>query len=91
MEREHVPSFIFMDEKDSIGSIRADGEGGVSEVQRTMLELLNQLVRLEARNKIKVIMATTGIDVLEPAILRPGRIDRKLNFQQLNQEQGLKY
>ena len=54
--REHAPSIIFMDEVDSIGSARSDsgGGGGDSEVQRTMLELLNQLDGFEATNKIKV-------------------------------------
>lgn len=56
--REHAPSIIFMDEIDSIGSARMEsGSGnGDSEVQRTMLELLNQLDGFEASNKIKVIM-----------------------------------
>ena len=57
MGREHSPSIIFMDEVDSIGSARSDsggGGGGDSEVQRTMLELLNQLDGFEATNKIKV-------------------------------------
>lgn len=54
--REHAPSIIFMDEIDSIGSSRTEnsGGGGDSEVQRTMLELLNQLDGFEASNKIKV-------------------------------------
>merc|ERR1712178_383093 len=58
MAREHAPTIIFMDEIDSIGSSRVDGEqGGDSEVQRTMLELLNQLDGVEATQNIKVIMA----------------------------------
>lgn len=53
--REHAPSIIFMDEVDSIGSTRMEGGsgGGDSEVQRTMLELLNQLDGFEATNRIK--------------------------------------
>jgi len=81
MAREHAPSIIFMDEIDSIGSARdGGGGGGDSEVQRTMLELLNQLDGFEATNKIKVLMATNRIDILDPALLRPGRIDRKIEF-----------
>lgn len=81
MAREASPSIIFMDEIDSIGSARMDGnEGGDSEVQRTMLELLNQLDGFEPTQNIKVIMCTNRIDILDPALLRPGRIDRKIEF-----------
>ncbi len=83
MAREHAPSILFMDEVDSIGSARDSGGGGGcgdSEVQRTMLELLNQLDGFEATNKIKVIMATNRLDILDQALLRPGRIDRKIEF-----------
>merc|ERR1711968_291220 len=81
MAREHAPSIIFMDEVDSIGSARTEGsKGGDSEVQRTMLELLNQLDGFEANKAIKVLMATNRIDILDSALLRPGRIDRKIEF-----------
>lgn len=81
MAREHAPSIIFMDEIDSIGSARIEGSsGGDSEVQRTMLELLNQLDGFEPQQNIKVIMATNRIDILDSALLRPGRIDRKIEF-----------
>uniref|UniRef100_A0A915KLC4 AAA+ ATPase domain-containing protein n=1 Tax=Romanomermis culicivorax TaxID=13658 RepID=A0A915KLC4_ROMCU len=83
MAREHAPSIIFMDEIDSIGSSRIESGssgGGDSEVQRTMLELLNQLDGFEATKNIKVIMATNRIDILDQALLRPGRIDRKIEF-----------
>ena len=79
MARENAPAILFMDEVDSIGSARGSG-GGDSEVQRTMLELLNQLDGFEASNQIKVIMATNRLDILDPALLRPGRIDRKIEF-----------
>lgn len=62
MRRDHAPSIIFMDEVDSIGSARSEsggGGGGDSEVQRTMLELLNQLDGFEATNKIKVSWAAS--------------------------------
>lgn len=81
MAREHAPSIIFMDEIDSIGSSRVEGSGGGdSEVQRTMLELLNQLDGFESSKDIKIIMATNRLDILDPALLRPGRIDRKIEF-----------
>ncbi|KAG5605540.1 hypothetical protein H5410_027032, partial [Solanum commersonii] len=106
MAREHAPSIIFMDEIDSIGSARMEsGNGnGDSEVQRTMLELLNQLDGFEASNKIKassvccfncillgcnfidVLMATNRIDILDQALLRPGRINRKIEFPNRNEE-----
>ena len=88
MAREHQPSIIFMDEIDSIGSARMDGGSGNgdSEVQRTMLELLNQLDGFEATNKIKVLMATNRMDILDPALLRPGRIDRKIEFPNPGEE-----
>ncbi|KAL6771632.1 RPT6 [Auxenochlorella protothecoides x Auxenochlorella symbiontica] len=91
MAREHSPSIIFMDEVDSIGSARIDGSGGSgdSEVQRTMLELLNQLDGFEATNKIKVLMATNRMDILDPALLRPGRIDRKIEFPNPNEASRL--
>jgi 26S proteasome regulatory subunit T6 len=82
MAREAAPSIIFMDEIDSIGQSRGGGGGGGgdSEVQRTMLELLNQLDGFEPAQNIKVVMATNRIDILDPALLRPGRIDRKIEF-----------
>lgn len=87
MAREHAPSIIFMDEIDSIGGSRGDGGdgGGDSEVQRTMLELLNQLDGFEPTQNIKVIMATNRIDILDSALLRPGRIDRKIEFPAPNE------
>lgn len=85
MAREKAPTIIFMDEVDSIGSARSDS-GGDSEVQRTMLELLNQLDGFEPSTQIKIIMATNRIDILDPALLRPGRIDRKIEFPAPNAE-----
>jgi len=80
MAREAAPTIIFMDEIDSIGQARNEGGGGDSEVQRTMLELLAQLDGFEATQNIKVIMCTNRIDILDSALLRPGRIDRKIEF-----------
>ncbi|BAM79041.1 26S proteasome ATP-dependent regulatory subunit [Cyanidioschyzon merolae strain 10D] len=91
LAREHAPSIIFMDEVDSIGSARIDNSrgGGDSEVQRTMLELLNQLDGFEPTTNIKVLMATNRIDILDEALLRPGRIDRKIEFPHPNEDARL--
>eukprot|EP00923_Selenidium_pygospionis_P036850 GHVN01064561.1.p1 GENE.GHVN01064561.1~~GHVN01064561.1.p1 ORF type:complete len:427 (+),score=75.37 GHVN01064561.1:221-1501(+) len=89
MAREHAPSIIFMDEIDSIGSQRLEGEHGDSEVQRTMMELLNQLDGFESTQNIKVIMCTNRIDILDDALLRPGRIDRKVKFPNPNEDARL--
>jgi len=84
LARRHAPCIIFMDEIDSVGGKRK--EGGSSEVQRTMLELLNQLDGFEPTTNIKVVMATNRIDVLDEALLRPGRIDRKIELPPANEE-----
>ena len=55
-------------------------------MQRTMLELLNQLDGFEATQNIKVVMATNRIDILDSALLRPGRIDRKIEFPAPNED-----
>jgi len=76
-----APSIVFIDEIDAVGSKRYDTHSsGQLEVQRTMLELLNQLDGFDARGDVKVIMATNRIDKLDPALIRPGRIDRKIEF-----------
>lgn len=81
MADEHAPSIVFMDEIDAVGTKRYDSQsGGEKEIQRTMLELLNQLDGFDARGEVKVIMATNRIESLDPALLRPGRIDRKIEF-----------
>lgn len=72
---------MFIDEIDAIGTKRFDSEiNGDREVQRTMLELLNQLDGFSTSNDIKVIAATNRIDILDPALLRSGRFDRKIEF-----------
>merc|ERR1712025_363762 len=78
---EHSPSIVFIDEIDAIGTKRYDStSGGEKEIQRTMLELLNQLDGFDERGEVKVIMATNKIETLDPALLRPGRLDRKIEF-----------
>ncbi|GAB4838209.1 26S proteasome regulatory subunit 4 A [Ancistrocladus abbreviatus] len=78
---ELSPSIVFIDEIDAIGTKRYDAHsGGEREIQRTMLELLNQLDGFDSRGDVKVILATNKIETLDPALLRPGRIDRKIEF-----------
>jgi len=78
---ENAPSIVFIDEIDAIGTKRYDStSGGEREIQRTMLELLNQLDGFDTRGDVKVIMATNKIETLDPALIRPGRIDRKIEF-----------
>ena len=99
MADEMAPSIVFIDEIDAIGTKRYDSNSsGEKEIQRTMLELLNQLDGFDGRadvcfcmhvrayrilcinilSKVKVLMATNRIDTLDPALIRPGRIDRKI-------------
>jgi 26S proteasome regulatory subunit T1 len=81
MARTKKACIIFFDEVDAIGGARFDdGAGGDNEVQRTMLEILNQLDGFDARGNIKVLMATNRPDTLDPALTRPGRLDRKIEF-----------
>ncbi|CAG8641199.1 14276_t:CDS:10, partial [Cetraspora pellucida] len=81
MARTKKACIIFFDEIDAIGGARYDdGAGGDNEVQRTMLELINQLDGFDPRGNIKVLMATNRPDTLDPALLRPGRLDRKVEF-----------
>ncbi|CAG8543376.1 1091_t:CDS:2 [Paraglomus occultum] len=78
---EHAPSIVFIDEIDAIGTKRYESNsGGEREIQRTMLELLNQLDGFDSRGDVKVIMATNRIESLDSALIRPGRIDRKIEF-----------
>ncbi|KAM0327565.1 hypothetical protein ACHAQA_005856 [Verticillium albo-atrum] len=83
---ENAPSIVFIDEIDAIGTKRYDStSGGEREIQRTMLELLNQLDGFDDRGDVKVLMATNKIETLDPALIRPGRIDRKILFENPDQ------
>jgi len=85
--RENAPCIIFMDEIDAIGGRRfSQGTSADREIQRTLMELLNQLDGFEELGKVKVIMATNRPDVLDPALLRPGRLDRKVEIPLPNEE-----
>ena len=79
---ENTPAIVFIDEIDAVGTKRRETRSsGEREVQRTMLELLNQLDGFDSRGDIKVIIATNRIETLDPALIRPGRIDRKIEFK----------
>ena len=82
LARSKKTCIIFFDEIDAIGGSRTSGEDGNSdnEVQRTMLQIVTELDGFDARGNIKVLMATNRPDTLDPALLRPGRLDRKVEF-----------
>lgn len=87
LAKEKSPTIIFIDEIDAIGTKRVDSDRtGDREVQRTMLELLNQLDGFAVSDDVKVIAATNRVDILDPALLRSGRIDRKIEFPLPNTE-----
>jgi len=87
LAKEKAPAIIFIDELDAVGTKRFDSEkSGDREVQRTMLELLNQLDGFASDDRIKVLAATNRVDVLDPALLRSGRLDRKIEFPLPNEE-----
>ncbi|CAH0485495.1 unnamed protein product [Peronospora effusa] len=79
--RDHQPCVIFMDEIDAIGGSRySEGTSADREIQRTLMELLNQLDGFDALGQVKMVMATNRPDILDPALLRPGRLDRKIEI-----------
>merc|ERR1711934_1265944 len=81
LAQENSPAIIFIDEIDSIATKRFDAQTGADrEVQRILLELLNQMDGFDQTTNVKVIMATNRQDTLDPALLRPGRLDRKIEF-----------
>lgn len=81
LARENSPAIVFIDEIDSIATKRFDAQTGADrEVQRILLELLNQMDGFDQTTNVKVIMATNRADTLDPALLRPGRLDRKIEF-----------
>ena len=84
--RDHQPCIIFMDEIDAIGGRRfSEGTSADREIQRTLMELLNQMDGFDVLGKVKIIMATNRPDTLDPALLRPGRLDRKIEISLPNE------
>jgi proteasome regulatory subunit len=81
MAKEKAPSIIFVDELDAVGSHRLDiATSGDREVQRTLMQLLSELDGFETRGQVAVLGATNRPDILDPALLRPGRFDRIIDF-----------
>ena len=81
MAKENAPSIIFIDEVDAIATKRFDANTGADrEVQRILIELLQQMDGFDQTVNVKCIMATNRADTLDPALLRPGRLDRKIEF-----------
>ncbi|CCH60632.1 hypothetical protein TBLA_0D01240 [Henningerozyma blattae CBS 6284] len=79
--KEHEPCIIFMDEIDAIGGRRfSEGTSADREIQRTLMELLSQMDGFDNLGQTKIIMATNRPDTLDPALLRPGRLDRKIEI-----------
>jgi proteasome regulatory subunit len=77
MARERSPAIVFIDEIDSVGSTRTnDGTSGSAEVQRTMMQLLAEMDGFDNRGEVRIMAATNRVDMLDPALLRPGRFDR---------------
>lgn len=88
--RDHQPCVIFMDEVDAIGGRRfSQGTSADREIQRTLMELLNQLDGFDSLGQVKMIMATNRPDTLDPALLRPGRLDRKIEIPLPNESSRL--
>ncbi|KAL6941791.1 26S proteasome subunit rpt4 [Hanseniaspora osmophila] len=84
--KEHEPCIIFMDEIDAIGGRRfSEGTSADREIQRTLMELLTQMDGFDTLGQTKVIMATNRPDTLDPALLRPGRLDRKIEINLPNE------
>ena len=81
LAKEKAPSVIFLDEIDAIGAKRLDGStSGDREVQRTLMQLLAELDGFDALNDVKIIAATNRPDILDDALLRPGRFDRVIEI-----------
>uniref|UniRef100_A0A7S2BPM3 AAA+ ATPase domain-containing protein n=1 Tax=Octactis speculum TaxID=3111310 RepID=A0A7S2BPM3_9STRA len=88
--KDNQPCVIFMDEVDAIGGSRfSEGTSADREIQRTLMELLNQLDGFDSLGAVKMVMATNRPDILDPALLRPGRLDRKIEIPLPNEASRL--
>ncbi|MCD6206462.1 MAG: proteasome-activating nucleotidase [Methanosarcinales archaeon] len=87
MARKKAPSILFIDEIDSIGAMRLDdASSGGREVQRTLTQLLSEMDGFDRRGKVCIIAATNRPDMLDPALIRPGRFDRLIEIPMPNNE-----
>lgn len=81
LAREHDKAIIFIDEIDAVGSMRTnDGTSGSAEVQRTLMQLLAEMDGFDNRGNVRIMAATNRADMLDPALLRPGRFDRLIEI-----------
>jgi len=81
LAREKAPAIVFIDEIDAVGSMRTnDGTSGSAEVQRTLMQLLAEMDGFDNRGEIRIMAATNRVDMLDPALLRPGRFDRLIKI-----------
>ncbi|ABS55976.1 26S proteasome subunit P45 family [Methanoregula boonei 6A8] len=81
LARERAPAIVFIDEIDAVGSMRTnDGTSGSAEVQRTLMQLLAEMDGFDNRGEIRIMAATNRVDMLDPALLRPGRFDRLIEI-----------
>jgi len=81
LARERAPAIVFIDEIDAVGSMRTnDGTSGSAEVQRTLMQLLAEMDGFDNRGEIRIMAATNRVDMLDPALLRPGRFDRLIKI-----------
>ncbi len=87
LAREKAPTILFIDEIDAIAARRTSSDtSGDREVQRTLMQLLAEMDGFDPRGDVKIIGATNRIDILDPAILRPGRFDRIIEIPLPNLE-----
>ena len=87
LARQKAPSILFIDELDAIGAVRMEhATSGDREVNRTLMQLLSELDGFDQRGDVKFIAATNRYDILDPALLRPGRFDRIIEFPVPNEE-----
>jgi proteasome regulatory subunit len=81
LAREKSPAIVFIDEIDAVGSTRTnDGTSGSAEVQRTLMQLLAEMDGFDTRGDVRIMAATNRVDMLDPALLRPGRFDRAIEI-----------